>query len=97
MANLPEDLVKTLVGMRKGLTKGKAGISGIGIDEDCISLFNLIRTRSIYQWVIFKVNDAGSSVGIERVGQKGSSYADFLEALPANQSRYIVGSRYPWP
>lgn len=41
-----------------------------------------------YQWALWRIDDEGSNVIIAAVGSQGSTYSDFIGALPENDCRY---------
>ena len=43
---------------------------------------------SQYQWALWRIDDEGSNVIIAAVGSQGSTYSDFIGALPENDCRY---------
>ncbi|KAI8470585.1 MAG: actin-depolymerizing factor AdfA [Monoraphidium minutum] len=74
----------------KGSTVGKCSMAGIGLAEDCVNLFMHLKTRSAYKWMTFKVDDSGKTVVPDKVAAKGSTYEEFVAALPPNECRYAV-------
>lgn len=74
----------------KGASRGKKSMSGIELDETCVNLFMHMKTRSSFKWLIFKVDNSGKRVVPDKIGDKNSSYNDFICALPDNQCRYAV-------
>ena len=65
-------------------------ISGVGIDEDCAAAFNKLLKEKSTKFVIYKINQAGDTVGVDTVGSVDGDYDDFLDALPENDCRYAV-------
>ncbi|KAL4422340.1 hypothetical protein ABPG75_008537 [Micractinium tetrahymenae] len=65
-------------------------MSGIAVTEDAVNLFYLMRLKATYKWALWQVDDSGQSVIIAAVGDKGSSWDDFLAALPDADCRYGV-------
>lgn len=65
-------------------------MSGIGLSDYCINIFNYIKTKSQYKWVIYKIDDGGSEVVVDQLGAPDSTYDQFIAALPSNQCRYGV-------
>mmetsp|Transcript_2982 Transcript_2982/g.5112 ORF Transcript_2982/g.5112 Transcript_2982/m.5112 type:complete len:334 (-) Transcript_2982:1741-2742(-) len=85
---IPQDLPKL---GRTGLAAGKKSMSGIAVNEQCINLFNHIKTKSAFKWISFKVDAAGTQVVPDRLGHPSSTYDQFVAAaLPENQCRYAV-------
>lgn len=75
---------------KAGDVNGKKAMSGICVNDETINVFNHIKTKSTYKWVIYKVDDAGKEVVIEQVGAPDSSYEEFLAQLHEGQCRYAV-------
>eukprot|EP00890_Picochlorum_soloecismus_P004579 jgi/Picsp_1/5121/NSC_02484-R1_actin-depolymerizing factor len=69
---------------------GGVSMSGISLSSDAVNIFYLIRSKSKYRWVLWKVNDEATEVVIDSVGDPSSTYQDFLDALPQNDCRYGV-------
>lgn len=69
---------------------GKTSMSGISVNEQCVAIFNQIKTRSAYKWVTYKVNDAGNEVVVDQLGASDSSYEQFAAILPESNCRYAV-------
>lgn len=65
-------------------------MSGICVNEQCVSVYNQMKTRSTYKWVSYKVNDAGNEVVIDQLGAANSTYEQFLSTLPEANCRYAV-------
>lgn len=63
-------------------------MSGISVSEDAVNLYYLIRARSTYRWALWRIDDSGTQVVVADVGEPGSSYTEFLGALPENDCRY---------
>ena len=76
-------------GTAKVSASGKS-MSGISLSADAIDVFYLVRSKSKYRWVIWKINDDSTEVVIEKLGDPSSTYADFLRELPQNDCRYAV-------
>ena len=65
-------------------------MSGISLSEDAVNIFYLVRSKSKYRWVLWRINDEMTEVVIEKLGDPSSSYGDFLAALPPDDCRYAV-------
>lgn len=68
----------------------KVSLSGIVVNPDCADIFNHIKTRSGYRFVTYKIDDAGKEVVLDQIGERASSYADFVASLPHSNCRYAV-------
>ncbi len=87
-APVPKNIPST-GGSRAGTGGGKS-MSGISLSEDAVNIFYLVRSKSRYRWVLWKINDGATEVVIDAVGEPSSTYSDFLHALPENDCRYAV-------
>jgi cofilin len=85
--DVPTNIPK--MGGIKQLSQGTS-MSGIAVTEDAVNLFYLMRLKATYKWAMWQVDDSGQSVVIAAVGDKQSSWADFLAALPDADCRYGV-------
>jgi cofilin len=65
-------------------------MSGIGVTEDAVNLYYLIRAKSTYKWALWQVDSKGTTVVIDQVGEPGSNFEEFLAALPENDCRYGI-------
>eukprot|EP00179_Madagascaria_erythrocladioides_P027586 CAMPEP_0198352964 /NCGR_PEP_ID=MMETSP1450-20131203/109417_1 /TAXON_ID=753684 ORGANISM="Madagascaria erythrocladiodes, Strain CCMP3234" /NCGR_SAMPLE_ID=MMETSP1450 /ASSEMBLY_ACC=CAM_ASM_001115 /LENGTH=148 /DNA_ID=CAMNT_0044059055 /DNA_START=82 /DNA_END=528 /DNA_ORIENTATION=+ len=71
--------------------------SGVAVDPKCIEEFQaLVRSRK-YQGVVMKINDAMTSIDVERTVPVNASgddaaakWSDFAKSLPENDCRYCV-------
>ena len=68
--------------------KEGVSMSGINVTEDAVNLFYHIRSKSAYKWALWKLDDKGLSVIIGDVGEPGSTFQEFIDALPENDCRY---------
>jgi len=81
--------IPNLGGTRSGQAGG-VSMSGISLSSDAVNIFYLVRSKSKYRWVLWRVNDEATEVVIDAVGDPSSTYQDFLDALPQNDCRYGV-------
>lgn len=87
-AAVPKNIPST-GGSRVGTGGGKS-MSGISLSDDAVNIFYLVRSKSKYRWVLWKINDDATEVVIDAVGEPSSTYSDFLHALPEHDCRYAV-------
>ncbi|KAG2442253.1 hypothetical protein HYH02_009737 [Chlamydomonas schloesseri] len=88
---IPTDLPTSARGARSSsVASNKTSMSGISVNDQCVAIFNHIKTKSAYKWVTFKVNDAGNEVVVDQLGAADSSYEQFINILPENNCRYGV-------
>ncbi|KAG1668151.1 hypothetical protein FOA52_005143 [Chlamydomonas sp. UWO 241] len=87
---LAEVAALPLIG-RTNLVHGKKSMSGITINEQCVNVFNHMKTRSTFKWACYKVDDAGTEVVTAAVGGASTSYQDFVNVIcQPNECRYGV-------
>ncbi len=55
-------------------------------------LFQPLHRFLQYKWALWQVDESGAAVIIAAVGEKGSTWNDFLAALPDSDCRYGGGS-----
>mmetsp|Transcript_15940 Transcript_15940/g.34432 ORF Transcript_15940/g.34432 Transcript_15940/m.34432 type:complete len:317 (+) Transcript_15940:95-1045(+) len=75
---------------KTGLAAGKKSMSGIALRDECINVFNHIKSKSAFKWVIYKVDDSGTEVITESVSAPDATFDDFVNAMPEHQCRYAV-------
>lgn len=61
--------------------------SGIAIPDEVRERFQEMRMKRKHRYVIYKPNDAKDAVEVEKVGERASTWEDFQEAMPKNNSR----------
>lgn len=77
------------LGGAKSVSSGTS-MSGIRLSQDAVNIFYHVRSKSAYKWVLWKIDETGTTVVIDAVGNPGSSYESFLNALPKADCRYGV-------
>ncbi|EFJ41491.1 actin-depolymerizing factor AdfA [Volvox carteri f. nagariensis] len=87
---IPTDLPSSRGPRTAAMAPNKTSMSGICVNEQCIAIFNHIKTKSAYKWVTFKVNDAGNEVVVDQLGGADATYEQFVNILPENNCRYAV-------
>lgn len=63
---------------------------GIQPDQDVLTAYNDLKNKKTYQYLIMKVTDDNKSIVLDKAGEPGSSYDDFLASLPETEPRYCV-------
>jgi hypothetical protein len=48
------------------------------------------RMQHTCRFLIYKINDKNTEIGLEQTGEKDATYAHFLTLLPENDCRYCV-------
>ncbi|CAK0782710.1 hypothetical protein CVIRNUC_005905 [Coccomyxa viridis] len=78
------------MGGRRPKQAQATSMSGISVSDDAVNMFYFLKAKSTYRWATWMINSAGSQVVIADVGDKESSYEDFLSVLPSSDCRYGV-------
>lgn len=63
--------------------------TGIQVSDECISEFTALRMKRAHRFIIMKVNDDKTKIDIEQVGARDATFAQFKEAMPKDQCRYV--------
>ena len=62
---------------------------GIQVADECISEFVALRMKRAHRYMILKVNDDKTSIVLEHVGSRESTFEQFKEQLPKDGGRYV--------
>ncbi|KAK9842215.1 hypothetical protein WJX81_000934 [Elliptochloris bilobata] len=81
--------IPNLGGRRPKQAQSKS-MSGIAVSEDAVNMYYYLKAKSTYRWASWIINSAGNEVVIAAVGDKDSTYADFVASFPENDCRYGV-------
>ncbi|XP_072952453.1 actin-depolymerizing factor 11-like [Typha angustifolia] len=64
--------------------------SGMGVAEDCKGKFLELQRKKTHRYVVFKIDEKGKEVIVEKTGGAAESYDDFIASLPENDCRYAI-------
>merc|ERR1711907_298007 len=64
--------------------------SGIAVDPQCIEVFQELKLKHKFRYVIYKVNDDKTSIVVDQTAEPETTYDAFVASLPADDCRYIV-------
>ena len=64
--------------------------SGVQVQPECLTVFEEMKIRSAYKFLIFRITDDKKFIELEHKGEKGTSFEDFTSKLPDNDCRYAV-------
>lgn len=53
--------------------------SGVRIDPQCKKDYDDMHQRKMYSYLIFRISDDDTTIIVEKKGQKGSPYSEFVE------------------
>lgn len=82
------------LGGQKNAQNAGVSLCGITISSDAVNLYYHMKAKAQYRWAMWKIDGAGKSVVIAAVGDKESTFDQFLSNLPPNDCRYAV---YDYP
>eukprot|EP00252_Welwitschia_mirabilis_P020811 TRINITY_DN5182_c0_g1_i1.p1 TRINITY_DN5182_c0_g1~~TRINITY_DN5182_c0_g1_i1.p1 ORF type:complete len:149 (-),score=38.02 TRINITY_DN5182_c0_g1_i1:237-683(-) len=76
---------------QRTMSFGRAGASsGIGAADECRLIFQELQMKKTHRYIIFKIDDKGKQIVVEKTGGPGESFKDFTASLPENNCRYAV-------
>jgi cofilin len=65
-------------------------MSGLEVSDEVAEEFKQLRMKRKYRFIIFKPSEDKSKVEVEQCGERALDWAAFVEAVPKNNSRWIV-------
>ncbi|KAJ3035672.1 cofilin [Rhizophlyctis rosea] len=63
--------------------------SGVGVSDEAISVFQDLKLRKAFRYIIYKLSDDWREIVVEKTVES-ADYNDFVKALPAGDCRYCV-------
>mmetsp|Transcript_70251 Transcript_70251/g.168325 ORF Transcript_70251/g.168325 Transcript_70251/m.168325 type:complete len:139 (+) Transcript_70251:92-508(+) len=66
-------------------------MSGVTVQDDCVTKFEEMKTRHLYKYIIYKIENKKEIV-IDCIGEKGATYDEFKNKLleDKSQPRYAL-------
>uniref|UniRef100_A0A0E0MPU8 ADF-H domain-containing protein n=1 Tax=Oryza punctata TaxID=4537 RepID=A0A0E0MPU8_ORYPU len=64
--------------------------SGIGVAAECKQTFLELQRKKSHRYVIFKIDDKGKEVVVDKTGSSTESFDDFMDSLPESDCRYAI-------
>ena len=64
--------------------------SGIGVSDDVVQAYNLLKDKKTNRYLIFKLNDKNDEVVVDKLGNRDETWNNFTDSLPADHCRYAV-------
>ncbi len=58
--------------------------SGVGVSDECVTVFNDLKLKHNMKFIIYKMNDKMTEIGVMKQGPKDATYDDFREP-PSSQ------------
>ena len=65
-------------------------ITGISIDDSCVTAWEQIKIKHLYRYIIFDFSKDLKKVIVSKCAPKDATYDDFLDDLPPKDVRYAV-------
>ncbi|CAH9072546.1 unnamed protein product [Cuscuta epithymum] len=62
--------------------------SGMAVHDDCKLKFLELKGKRTHRYIVYKIEE--KQIVVEKLGDPGESYDEFIQNLPANESRYAV-------
>ncbi|EYC15811.1 hypothetical protein Y032_0035g2971 [Ancylostoma ceylanicum] len=64
------------------LKMGRFGLaSGVKIDPSCKNAYDLLHNKHQHSYIIFKIDKNDTAIVVEKVGDKGAPYSEFVEEM----------------
>lgn len=65
-------------------------MSTLTFGDRCRAVFEELKIRRKHRHILFKMDDANTTVDIDSVGERGLGWADFKSALPNSDCRFGI-------
>ncbi|KZV40647.1 actin-depolymerizing factor 2 [Dorcoceras hygrometricum] len=62
----------------------------MAVHDDCKLKFMELKTKRTYRFIVYKIEEKQKQVMVEKLGEPGQTYDDFITFLPADECRYAV-------
>ncbi|CAO3680054.1 unnamed protein product [Umbelopsis ramanniana] len=63
--------------------------SGVAVNEKCLEVFQELKLRHKYKFIIFKLSDDNREIIVENAAETGE-YDTFVSQLPEDEPRYAI-------
>lgn len=63
--------------------------SGVAVNDACLEIFQELKLRHKYKYIIFKLSDDNKEIVVENSAES-ADYSDFLGQLPESEPRYAI-------
>jgi len=64
--------------------------TGVSVNSECVTRYNEFKLRKTNKYIVFRLSDDLREIIIDKTGEPGASYDEFLDQLPPNDCRYAV-------
>ncbi|RCN39114.1 Cofilin/tropomyosin-type actin-binding protein [Ancylostoma caninum] len=61
--------------------KADSRASGVKIDPSCKNAYDLLHNKHQHSYIIFKIDKNDTAIVVEKVGDKGAPYSEFVEEM----------------
>ncbi len=62
----------------------------LNIDDDALNSFNNVKLNRKNRYMICSIDDAGSALKVEKMGEADAPYSEVAENLPKDDCRYAI-------
>jgi cofilin len=62
----------------------------MGVAAECKEMFLELQMKKAHRYIIFKIDEKGKEVAVEKTGAVTESFDDFMGSLPETDCRYAV-------
>ncbi|KAI5082940.1 hypothetical protein GOP47_0002683 [Adiantum capillus-veneris] len=64
--------------------------SGMAVDDECKLKFLELKSKRLYRYIIYKIDDKAQKIVVEKLGGPEESYEAFTGSLPEKDCRYAI-------
>ncbi|MCO5587748.1 hypothetical protein L7F22_041700 [Adiantum nelumboides] len=64
--------------------------SGMVVDDECKLKFLELKSKRLYRYIIYKIDDKSQKIVVEKLGGPDESYESFTGSLPEKDCRYAI-------
>ena len=64
--------------------------SGMAVDDECKLKFLELKSKRLYRYIIYKIDDKSQKIVVEKLGGPDESYEAFTGSLPEKDCRYAI-------
>lgn len=52
------------------------------IDASCKKAYDDLHNKHLHSYIIFRISDDDTTIIVDKIGEKGAPYSDFVEVCP---------------
>ncbi|MCO5594738.1 hypothetical protein L7F22_048771 [Adiantum nelumboides] len=64
--------------------------SGMAVDDECKLKFLELKSKRLYRYIVYKIDDKTQKIVVEKLGGPDESYESFTGSLPEKDCRYAI-------